>query len=476
MFRNGVINVHKFRIYNTWFCPISEAIEQNDYHRLNELLVESRPCKPKEATAALQRAILKKSDELSDCTQLLLSKNADPNGTDGKGTAFVILTAESGCSTILKQLLRAGADPNKCRVSDNSTALSRAVWNNHIACVDVLLAAGAKTEIVDSQGRTPLIAAAQNDKTEALVSLLNHKGNLQVQDTKGRTVLYWATRMGNTAVTKLILDTESSIINSADIRGTTPLLIATERGFTKIVDALISAGADVDMCNDVGDTALIIAAKAGHKECLQLLVEAEADVDAVNKNGTNPLFHCMTDASSLSVLLEAGADPDMKVTSDERTVLAFLAARDVPECLQMLLEANAQFEDPVGKQDPKRPIQIAVEHGISLNSKLLFTYHICMGCDVRWLSTFVSGRSLNAQAQQHRSVREIIRWMKGQISAFLEVPKLSTLCRRCVRLAMGGEFYVQKVEYLPLPSALQRFMMMPELREVSSQSQVGPNH
>ena len=82
--------------------------------------------------------------------------------------------------------------------------------------------------------------------------------------------------------------------------------MATERGFQKIVELLIYAKADVDICNDIGDTALLIAAKAGHRECLQLLLEAEADVDVVNKSGTNPLFHCMTDASSLSDILEAG--------------------------------------------------------------------------------------------------------------------------------------------------------------------------
>ena len=142
----------------------AEAIEQNDYDRLNELLVESRPCKPKEATAALQRTILKKTDDSAPCIQLLLSKQADPNSTDGRGTPFVVLAADSGCTATVKLLLDAGADPNKPRLSDNSTALHRAVWNNHVSCVDALLGAGAKTEKLDSQGRTPLIVASQNDR------------------------------------------------------------------------------------------------------------------------------------------------------------------------------------------------------------------------------------------------------------------------------------------------------------------------
>ena len=76
--------------FNLTHLNFAEAIEQNDYDRLNELLVESRPCKPKEATAALQRAILKKTDDSAPCIQLLLSKHADPNSTDGRGTPFVV--------------------------------------------------------------------------------------------------------------------------------------------------------------------------------------------------------------------------------------------------------------------------------------------------------------------------------------------------------------------------------------------------
>ena len=444
----------------------AEAIEQNDYDRLNELLVESRPCKPKEATAALQRAILKKTDDSAPCIQLLLSKHADPNSTDGRGTPFVVLAADSGCTATVKLLLDAGADPNKPRLSDNSTALHRAVWNNHVACVDALLGAGAKTEKLDSQGRTPLIVASQNDRTESMVSLLNYKSNVKVRDAKDRTALYWAARLGNTAIANLIVSIDQDIIDVSDVRGNTPLIMATERGFQKIVELLINAKADVDICNDIGDTALLIAAKAGHRECLQLLLEAEADVDVVNKSGTNPLFHCMTDASSLSDILEAGADPDVKMTADGKTVLALLSARDFPVCLKLLLEANAEFEEAVGHTDPKCPLQFAIEHGQMLNSQLLFTCYVSMGRDLTWLSKLIAGASIGTLASQYRSIREIIAWLEKRIPIYQNVPKLMTLCRKSIRIVLGGEFFVQKVSYLPLPATLQKFILMPELNDV----------
>ncbi len=230
---------------------LSEAIEQNDYNRLSELLIESKPCKPKEATQALQRAILKKTDEVAPIVQLLLSKLADPNGTDGNRTPFLVLAAEAGCSSIVTLLLDAGADPNRTRLSDNSTALHRAVWNNHLECVNTLLARKIRTEMRDSQGRTPLIVAAQGDRTEIMVHLLNNECDIRATDSKGRTALYWAARLGNTAMAKLIVSMDNSLADIPDNRGNTSLIMAAERGYDKILQHLVSSGADVDLQNDV---------------------------------------------------------------------------------------------------------------------------------------------------------------------------------------------------------------------------------
>ena len=229
----------------------SEAIEQNDYNRLSELLIESKPCKPKEATQALQRAILKKTDEVAPIVQLLLSKMADPNGTDGNRTPFLVLAAEAGCSAIVTLLVDADADPNRTRLSDQSTALHRAVWNNQLECVNILLSREARTESRDSQGRTPLIVSAQGDRTQIMVHLLNNGSDIRARDCKGRTALYWASRLGNTAMAKLIVSMDKSLVDIPDDRGNSSLIMAAERGFNKILEHLVSSGADVDLQNDV---------------------------------------------------------------------------------------------------------------------------------------------------------------------------------------------------------------------------------
>ena len=156
----------------------------------------------------------------------------------------------------------------------------------------------------------------------------------------------------------------------------------------------------------------------------------------------------------------------MKVTADGKTVLALLSARDFPVCLKLLLEANAEYEEAVGHTDPKCPLQFAIEHGQMLNSQLLFTCYVSMGRDLTWLSKFISGASIGTLASQYRSIREIIAWLEKRIPIYQDVPKLMTLCRKSIRIVLGGEFFVQKVSYLPLPATLKKFILMPELNDV----------
>ena len=175
----------------------------------------------------------------------------------------------------------------------------------------------------------------------------------------------------------------------------------------------------------------------------------------------------MTDASNLSDILEAGADPNVKITVDGKTVVALLSARDYPKCLKLLLEANAECEEAVGHTDPKTPLQYAIEHGQMLNTQLLFTYYVSMGSDLIWLSKFITEFSVGPLASQYRSVREIVTWLEEEIPIHQDVPKLITLCRRNIKFTLGSEYFVQKVDYLPLPVALQKFILTPELNDVT---------
>jgi len=118
--------------------------------------------------------------------------------------------------------------------------------------------------------------------------------------------------------------------------GESPLMSALYRGHADVVDALIEAGAEIDIfaaaatgrCDDLrrrvdaatvnsyaydGWTPLHLAAFFGHLEAARLLLDADAAVHAVSRNSlSNTPLHAATAGKHADVallLLERGADP-----------------------------------------------------------------------------------------------------------------------------------------------------------------------
>ncbi|KAK4295912.1 hypothetical protein Pmani_031557 [Petrolisthes manimaculis] len=67
------------------------------------------------------------------------------------------------------------------------------------------------------------------------------------------------------------------------------LIRAAKDGSLYVVQALVNAGADVDIRTEQGNSALHLAAKEGHSEVVLQLVESGAFVDAINRSGVTPL-------------------------------------------------------------------------------------------------------------------------------------------------------------------------------------------
>lgn len=72
---------------------------------------------------------------------------------------------------------------------------------------------------------------------------------------------------------------------------TTPLSIAAQEGYPKIVRQLIAAGANVNRVNKNQASPLFLAARNGHANIVQqLLMTKEILVDAPTADGTTPLL------------------------------------------------------------------------------------------------------------------------------------------------------------------------------------------
>ena len=111
----------------------------------------------------------------------LLSKRANINARSDSGATALMIAARDGNMEIVNILLKAGADVNLA-TDAGVTALMGAADDSKI--VKALLAAGAKTEAVDSHGWTAVCYAIQDKQSKKLASLISNgaKNNPQCKD------------------------------------------------------------------------------------------------------------------------------------------------------------------------------------------------------------------------------------------------------------------------------------------------------
>ncbi len=114
------------------------------------------------------------------------------------------LAAFNGHTDIVRMLLERGADVQH-RDAAGRTALMYAATGPYAETVDVLLAAGAEPNAVDSGEKfTALMHAAAEGQLEVVRTLLAHNADPQLHDVDGDTARDFAERNGHAEVVQLL--------------------------------------------------------------------------------------------------------------------------------------------------------------------------------------------------------------------------------------------------------------------------------
>jgi len=211
-------------------------------------------------------------------------------------------------------LIENGADLEARR--QGKTPLLAAVENNHIELVKLLLASGANVE-AKSGGRTTLLFAIARNKSrnrnlqvesEELVRILLASGaNVEARDGVGITPLIHAARSHFCApgILKLLLEQKPNVNEVTRLCSSTcrtALFWAVHNADATKVKMLLDAGA----CPNIGESPLIFACRGLHEcyrkmsssfvmtkehktEMVRLLLSANANAHAIDPEGNSPL-------------------------------------------------------------------------------------------------------------------------------------------------------------------------------------------
>jgi serine/threonine-protein phosphatase 6 regulatory ankyrin repeat subunit B len=204
---------------------------------------------------------------------------------------------------ILVALLDHGADPNQRSWGPGYTPIYAAEGE----LAELLLARGAKLDVTDDKGNTPLHYAALSERLELARFLFKHHVALEARNKADETPLHSAcgSLSPKADFLKHLLDQKPNL-NALDSQGRTPLLRAAERGSVVAATLLLERGADVSARDKEGATALHYAAKISRNDLISLLLKHGGEVNAKDAAGRTPL-QWTTGAETRALLLENGA-------------------------------------------------------------------------------------------------------------------------------------------------------------------------
>jgi len=184
-------------------------------------------------------------------------------------------------------------------------------------------------------------------------------------------------------------DSRARLVNFADdrIQRSTPLQIAAIKGFVRIVEVLLEAGADVNARASNGETALAFAVTLQNSPIVNILLKAGADRNAQHgSEAWTPLMIAVAvqDAQFVNALLEAGADVDTH-NQNGQTALVLACGLGQFAAVDCLLKNDANVESR--DRNGQIPLQHAVLHGDPAICELLLNY----GAELEEIDTRTGG-------------------------------------------------------------------------------------
>ena len=116
----------------------------------------------------------------------------------------------------------------------------------------------------------------QNGHLEVLKYLVERGADVNTASIKGSTPLVHASQNGHLEVVEYLVE-QGANVNTRDIDGSTPLMYVCQNGHLEVVKYLVERGADVNATSIKGSTPLIYASQKGHFKVVKFLVERGAN-------------------------------------------------------------------------------------------------------------------------------------------------------------------------------------------------------
>ncbi|CAM4594097.1 unnamed protein product [Lepidochelys olivacea] len=231
---------------------------------------------------------------------------AKPKKDDSNAVSIFDAAAKGDLSDLAKVLKE--NDINAVNAS-NKTLLHIAAANGHVAIIEYLINKGAKLDVKDKKGRTPLHRAIEKCQDDAVKVLLQADAYIYSLDKEAKTPLHLAAQNHHTHILKRILKEEARCYKNRQ----NFLHKAALKDESNLAQMLLKNGAPANAKDEKGQTALGYAISQGSEKTVKVLLEAGASIDS---NIIDVAFNNHKQ-SIVRILLEysKGLSPEMMVSA-----------------------------------------------------------------------------------------------------------------------------------------------------------------
>ncbi len=199
-------------------------------------------------------------------------------------------------------------DVTRCMQLTDEELLCRAIIENEIDALHILMDNCSNVNTVNRMNETPLSLAARIGNVEAIEYLMTAGARIEVD---GVSALSSAIESDNKEIIEYLIDTKADI-NYMDSQGHSPLHIAAlNSADNKIVKSLLKAGGDPNLHNGSGVTPLVCAIESDNESVRMLIEMGGAKLNKMDEMG-NTALHVIAERGTNNIanivsLIAAGA-------------------------------------------------------------------------------------------------------------------------------------------------------------------------
>lgn len=251
------------------------------------------------------------------------------------GMSTVTLAAEdfftlvqSGSPERIVAAIKAGANVNQTTTEGKTPMMYAAQYNPNPEVLKVLYQAGALVNAMTKDGWTALMFAVKyNPNVYVTDTLLDLNANYNAMNNDGDTALLMAVKQKSFLLVKMLTQTGANV-NVKDRSGLTPLMLSIHlnAGYD-MVKMILNAGANPNIKDAYGLTALVHEIRKS--ECdlriIEALLKEGADVNIRSASGMTPLMYALDrtggDLQIVQLLINHGVDIHAKDNSGRNAFL-----------------------------------------------------------------------------------------------------------------------------------------------------------